>query len=46
VVGKESICISGPKAVLAHQLSAENPMPPSSVPTLMDNWRARRDSNS
>jgi site-specific DNA recombinase len=46
VVGKEAIRISGPKAVLAHQLSAENPLPPSLVPTLMDNWRARRDSNS
>ncbi len=46
VVGKESIRISGPKAVLTHQLSAENPLPPSLVPTLMDNWRARRDSNS
>ena len=46
VVGKESIRISGPKAVLAHQLSAESPLPPSLVPTLMANWRARRDSNS
>ena len=40
VVGKESISISGPKAVLAHQLSAENALPPSLAPTLMDEWRA------
>jgi hypothetical protein len=46
VVGKAAISISGPKAVLTHQLSTENPLPPSLVPTLMDNWRARRDSNS
>jgi hypothetical protein len=46
VVGKNAIRITGPKAVLTHQLSAENALPPSLVPTLMDNWRARRDSNS
>jgi DNA invertase Pin-like site-specific DNA recombinase len=46
VVGKESVRISGSKGVLAHQLSAENPLAPSLVPTLMEEWRARRDSNS
>jgi site-specific DNA recombinase len=46
VVGRKSIRISGPKAALAHQVTAEKPLPPSAVPTLMDDWRARRDSNS
>lgn len=45
VVGKEAVRISGPKAVLAHQLEAQNPLPPSLVPTLMDGWRTRHDSN-
>ena len=45
VVGRQSVRISSPKAVLAHRLSAENPLPPSLVPTLMDGWRTRHDSN-
>ena len=45
VVGKDEIRISGPKAVLAHQLSAEKPLPPSLVPTFVDGWRTGKDSN-
>lgn len=45
VVGKNAIRISGPKAVLAHQLTAEKPLPPSMVPTFVDGWRALGESN-
>ena len=45
VVGKDAIRISGPKSVLAHQLTAEKPLPPSLVPTFVDGWRTRQDSN-
>lgn len=45
VVGRESIRVSGPKSVLAHQISAENQLPPSMAPTLMDGWRTRQESN-
>lgn len=45
VVGKEAIRISGPKSVLAHQLTAEKPLPPSLVPTFVDGWRALGESN-
>jgi hypothetical protein len=31
IVGKDAIRISGPKSVLAHQLTAEKPLPPSLV---------------
>jgi hypothetical protein len=42
VVGKDSIRISGPKSVVAHQLTAEKPLPPSLVPTFVDGWRTGR----
>src|SRR5580704_5457960 len=45
IVGKDAIRISGPKSVLAHQLTAKNPLPPSLVPTFIDGWRPRHDSN-
>jgi site-specific DNA recombinase len=45
IVGKNAIHISGPKAVLAHHLTAEKPLPPSLVPTFVDGWRTRQDSN-
>jgi site-specific DNA recombinase len=45
VVGKDAIRISGPKSVLAHQLSTNNALAPSSVPTFVDGWRPRHDSN-
>ena len=45
VVGKDAIRISGPKAVLAHQLTADKPLPPSLVPSFVREWRARKDSN-
>jgi len=45
VVGKDAIRISGPKSVLARQLTAENPLPPSLVPTFVYGWRPRQDSN-
>ena len=34
VVGKDAIRISGPKSVLAHQLTAENPFRRGSCPLL------------
>ncbi len=45
VVGKAAIRISGPKAVLAHQLTADKPLPPSLVPSFVKDWWARQDSN-
>ena len=45
VVGKDAIRISGPKSVLAHQLTAEKPLPPSLVPTFVGGWRALGESN-
>lgn len=45
VVGRDSVRISGAKAVIAHQLTAPNPLPPSMVPTFVGDWRTRHDSN-
>ena len=45
VVEARQIRISGPKAVLAQQLATDKPVPPSMVPTFMDGWRTRHDSN-
>tara|TARA_R110002110_G_scaffold44362_1_gene136730 strand:- start:17 stop:1630 length:1614 start_codon:yes stop_codon:yes gene_type:complete len=45
IVGKDAIQISGPKAALAHQLSTEKPLAPSMVPTFMDGWCTRQESN-
>ena len=45
VVGKGSIRISGPKAALAQQLQTDKPVPLSMVPTLMDGWCTRQESN-
>ena len=45
VVGKDAIRISGPKSVLAHQLTAEKLLPPSLVPTFVDGWRPQGESN-
>lgn len=44
-VAKDRVRISGRKDVLAYQLTAEKPLPPSMVPTFMDEWRTRHDSN-
>ncbi|MFN3934510.1 recombinase family protein [Parvibaculum sp.] len=44
-VAKDRVRISGRKDVLAYQLTADKPLPPSMVPTFMDKWRARNDSN-
>jgi len=46
VVGDRSIRMSGPKTTLARQVAEANPLPPSAVPTIVGDWRARRDSNS
>ena len=45
VVGKSDIRISGPKAALAQQLYTDKPVPPSMVPTFMDGWCTRQESN-
>lgn len=45
VVERDAIRISGPKAALAQQLAADNPLPPSLVPTSVQEWRTRQDSN-
>jgi len=42
VVGKDAIRISGPKAVLAHQITADKPVPPSLVPSFVKDWWARQ----
>jgi site-specific DNA recombinase len=44
-VAKDRVRISGRKDVLAYQLTADKPLPPSMVPTFMDEWRTRHDSN-
>ncbi len=46
IVDKEGIRISGSKAVLAQQLQTDKPVPPSMVPTFIDGWCPRQDSNS
>jgi hypothetical protein len=38
VVGKDAIRISGPKSVLAHQLTAEKPLPPASGDAMCSIW--------
>jgi hypothetical protein len=40
VVGQGAIKISGPKAALAHQIAADNPLPPALAPTFVQDWRA------
>lgn len=44
-VAKNRVRISGRRDVLAYQLTADKPLPPSMVPTFMDGWRTRHDSN-
>ena len=46
VVAEDGIRISGPKAVLAQQVSSEKTVSPSMVPTFVQGWRAGEDSNS
>jgi hypothetical protein len=46
VVGKDAMRISEPKSVLPHQLTAEKPLPPSLVPTIVDEWRTRGDETA
>ena len=45
IVGPDANRISGPKSVLAHQLTADKPVPPSLVPSFVKEWWARQDSN-
>ncbi len=45
VVEEKEIRICGSKNVLAQQLEAEKPVPPSMVSTFMEGWRTRQDSN-
>ena len=44
-VSEQSIRISGSKAALAQQLTVEEPLPPSMVPSTVQEWRAGEDSN-
>ena len=44
-VAKDRVRISGRKDVLVYQLTADKPLPPSMVPTFMEEWCARNDSN-
>ncbi len=45
VVGKDMVRLKGSKAVLAHQAASEKPLVPSMVPTFVEEWRTRNDSN-
>ncbi len=45
VVSADAIRIAGPKAALANQLAANNPIPAAQVPTFAQDWRTRQDSN-
>ena len=45
-VEEKGIQIAGLKAVLAQQLQTDKPVAPSMVPTFMDGWCPRQDSNS
>ena len=44
-VSEDTIRVTGPKAVLAQQLTTEEPLSPSMVPSTVQEWRAGRDSN-
>ncbi|MDW3098671.1 MAG: recombinase family protein [Alphaproteobacteria bacterium] len=45
VVGKDMVRLKGSKVVLAHQAASEKPLVPSMVPTFVEEWRTRHDSN-
>ena len=45
IVGPDAIRISGPKSVLAHQLTADKPVPPSLVPSFVKEWWAGGDQS-